>query len=101
MLVFESKEEEAVNGRGVCATSRPFLLQSFQRAAADSRRWLLTNSKDFSMTDYAYRRDLLGRIAIIGLVFGLTLALPNPITCSPSDFTFPHNHADGPEKSGQ
>jgi hypothetical protein len=41
----------------------------------------LTNSRDFSMTDYAYRRDLLGRIAIIGLVFGLTLALPNPMTC--------------------
>jgi hypothetical protein len=53
------------------------------------------------MTDYAYRRDLLNRIAIIGLVFGLTLALPNPMTCSPSDFTFPHNHADGPETSGQ
>ena len=51
------------------------------------------------MTDSTYRRDLLGRIAIIGLVFGLTLALPNPMTCSPSDFTFPHNHAEGPEQN--
>jgi hypothetical protein len=53
------------------------------------------------MPDYTYRRDLLPRIAIIGLVFGLTMALPNPMTCSHSDFTLPLNHADGPETSGQ
>jgi hypothetical protein len=32
------------------------------------------------MTDYAYYRDLL-RIALIGLIFALTRALPNPMTC--------------------
>jgi hypothetical protein len=50
------------------------------------------------MPDYTYRRDLLPRISIIGLVFGLTLALPNPMACSRSEVTLPHI---GSETSGQ